>query len=101
MMITVLNAVVLVIAGWSSMASLDKTGTSPAEIGTQNQKTLENQGFSEARSFLAERKGHYLAVFRTFDFHRVYGDILLLGQELRLISIDHYLSRTLTFYQGD
>jgi hypothetical protein len=56
-MATLLKLMVLVVAGWCSTASLDKTGTSPGDLRTGNKKALEIQGFLEARSWLAEREG--------------------------------------------
>ena len=56
-MLILVSTVLLVIPGCFGCPRLDKTGTSPSKIRCLNEKTLEIQGFSEARSFDAEREG--------------------------------------------
>ena len=53
----VLSTVLLVVTGWCGDRPLDKTGTGPSIPGQRNEKALEIQGFSEARSFDTEREG--------------------------------------------
>ena len=53
----VLSTVLLVVTGWCGDRPLDKTGTGPSKTWCLNEKTLEIQGFSEARSFDAEWAG--------------------------------------------
>ena len=53
----ILTSLCLVLPGWFGPTDRDKTGTSRWKVTSTNKKALENQGFSEARSFNTERGG--------------------------------------------
>ncbi len=55
MMLILMSTVLLVVPGCFGCPRLDKTGTIPSKIRYLNEKTLEIQGFSEARSFDVEK----------------------------------------------
>lgn len=57
MLAVLLTGLCLVVPVLCQGRSLDKTGTSPRELGSANEKALVSQGFSEPRSLEAEREG--------------------------------------------